>query len=82
MDTVLCVDLQPGIVIIITLDDLIDSRRTVTLFWCVIQSKIMGDWYRCVFERQMRRLILLMVFVPDRYTDELRSKLITLSGFG
>ena len=47
------------------LNVLIHTRWAVKLLWAAVLGKIKLDWDTCVFERQVRGLIFLMIGVGD-----------------
>ena len=61
VDTVLRIDLQLRSAAVIFADDFVNTGRTITLFWRVIEREICMDWNGCVFQGQVGRLIFLMV---------------------
>ena len=61
VNAVLRVDLQSRIAAIVVSHDLVDAGRAIALFRRIIEREVCVNWYRCILEGQMGRLIFLMV---------------------
>src|SRR5690348_1114392 len=66
VDAVLRIDLQPGLTVL-RLHEFVDARRTITLFGPGIYGQVDGRRYVRVLERQMNRLVFLMVGVGNEH---------------
>ena len=62
MNAILGVDLEPRFTTL-AVDKFIHACRAVTLFGTGVDRKVDGGWYVRILERQMNRLIFLMVRV-------------------
>src|SRR5438477_16080 len=60
VDAILGVDLKPRFTAF-TLDEFVNARRAVSLLWAVVDRQVDRRGYVGVLERQMNRLILLMI---------------------
>src|SRR5690348_1147784 len=64
VDAILGVDLESGFTVL-AIDKFIDACRAITLLRTGIDRQVDGRRYVCVLERQMNRLIFLVVGVRD-----------------
>ena len=69
MDAVLGVDLEPGFTTL-AFDELVNACRTITLLGSGINRQVDGRRYVRILERQMNRLVFLMVGIGDEYRGQ------------
>src|SRR5947209_13645390 len=69
VDAILGVDLQPRFTAC-ALDEFIDACRAIALLGAGIDRQVYCRWYVRILERQMNRLILLMISVGDEYRGQ------------
>src|SRR4051812_36071973 len=69
VDAVLRVDLEPGFTVL-ALHEFVDACRTITLFGPCIYRQVDCCGYVGVLERQMNRLVFLVIGVGDEYRGE------------
>src|SRR6476646_8843215 len=66
VDAILGVDLEPRFTTL-ALDKFVDACRTITLLGTGIDRQVDGGGYVRVLERQMNRLVLLMIGVGNEH---------------
>src|SRR4051794_20047383 len=69
VDAILGVDLEPRFTVL-ALDEFVNACRAITLLGAAIDRQVDRGRYVCVLERQMNRLVFLMVGVGDEHRGQ------------